>query len=304
MAEETGIEWCDSTFNPWIGCTKISPACDNCYAERSTPARTLGVAWGSGEPRRRTSAANWELPGRWQRQAAEFKAQHGRRRRVFCASLADVFDNEVDSAWRDELMGLIVDTPDLDWLLLTKRIGNVATMIKADAWRHLGNVWLGITVVNQSEVDRDVPKLLRVPAARRFLSVEPMLGPINLGFEGPCDHARRSCDDVGCWRALSWVICGGESGQQARPIHPDWARSLRNQCAEADVPFFFKQWGEWIGADQAQCPAGPPASRWMWGDGAAFRYGEPAGQLPLLCRAGKKVAGALLDGREHKAWPA
>lgn len=187
MAETTAIEWCDSTLNPWIGCTRVSPACDDCYAARSTPARTMGITWGAGEPRRRTGASTWAQPMAWQRSAAAFQAQHGRRRRVFCASLADVFDDEVPPIWRADLFALIKATPDLDWLLLTKRIGNAWKMMadacgvsQASLTLPLHNVWLGATVVNQEEVDRDVPKLLRVPAAVRFLSVEPMLGPVDL----------------------------------------------------------------------------------------------------------------------------
>lgn len=319
MADTTNIEWCDSTFNPWIGCTRVSPACDDCYAARSTPARTLGVAWGPGEPRRRTSEANWKLPEQWQRQAAAFRAQHGRRRRVFCASLADVFDNEVPDEWRVDLFKLIAATPDLDWLLVTKRIGNVARML--GDWQTvplLPNIWLGITVVNQAEVDRDVPKLLRVPARVRFLSVEPMLGPIDLGFMEPCDHTRRSHDDVGCWKALSWVICGGESGPKARPMHPDWARSLRDQCAAARVPFLFKQWGEWAEVDgdkptrtfRVESDIGETlASRC---DGFISLAGEfvrsmddAATDDPYrgMQRLGKKAAGRLLDGRTHDGFP-
>lgn len=328
MADETGIEWADSTFNPWMGCTRVSPACDDCYAARSTPARSLGVAWGSGEPRRRTSDANWKLPLQWDRQHAEFFKTHGRRRRVFCASLADVFDNEVPVQWRADLLQLIDLTPNIDWLLLTKRIGNVKPMLK-DIRRALGgalafdlwprpNVWLGITVVNQAEADRDVPKLLAVPARVRFLSIEPMLGRVYIEDISDPDggvclkplaglrwvrngQGRSEVRSLG--GRIDWVICGGESGPKARPMHPDWVRSLRDQCAAADVPFLFKQWGEWIGADQEDCPWGPPASRWQWGDGTPFTYGGLSGRLPLLCRAGKKAAGRHLDGVTHDGFP-
>lgn len=129
MSENTKIEWTDATFNPWIGCTKVSPACDHCYAEVSTPARTLAVTWGAKEDRHRTSAPNWKLPLRWNAQHDEFFAANGRRRRVFCASLADVFDNAVSPSWRADLFQLIERTPNLDWLLLTKRIGNVPAMM-------------------------------------------------------------------------------------------------------------------------------------------------------------------------------
>lgn len=319
MSENTAIEWCDSTFNPWMGCTRVSPACDDCYAARSTPARTLGVAWGAGQERRRTSEANWRLPVQWERNHAAFEAEHGRRRRVFCASLADVFDNEVDSAWRSNLLRLILDTPHLDWLLLTKRVGNVSRML-ADVAGDLqlvahrswtgelpANVWLGATVVNQAEADRDIPKLLAVPARVRFLSIEPMLGPVDLGFAEPCDHTRRSHEEIGCWKALSWVICGGESGPKARPMHPDWARSLRDQCEAAGVPFLFKQWGEW-------CPRGPESLGYPCVDGVprlrmtdAGHNGQDlasdGGNDVWMNRSGKKTAGRLLDGVTHDGFP-
>ena len=164
MAENTKIEWADHTFSPWTGCTKVSPACDHCYAE-GWAKRSGHVKWGSGQPRRRTSDANWRMPLKWNREAE----RTGVRPRVFCASLADVFDNEVDPAWRADLFKLIADTPNLDWLLLTKRIGNAQRMIgealtiMSEAGKPMNrwpwpNVWLSATVVNQEEADRDIPK--------------------------------------------------------------------------------------------------------------------------------------------------
>ena len=329
MSENTKIEWCDHTFNPWEGCQKAGPGCDNCYAEARNARFSGGQAinWGPGAPRRRTSEDNWGKPTKWQAKAPEFMAQHGRRQRVFCSSLADVFDNAVSVQWRISLMRLILETPDLDWLLLTKRIGNATEMLdvafrgalaQRERWADVipANVWIGATVCNQAEADRDIPKLLATPARVRFLSIEPMLGPIDLGLR--CENSSndivmdpetgafeccKACDYTGIGNAIDWVICGGESGSGARPMHPDWARSLRDQCAAAAVPFLFKQWGAWIGADQDACPYGPPASRWMWGDGTPFSYRGPAGDGPLLCRAGKKTAGRLLDGIEHNAYP-
>lgn len=339
MAKETKIEWCDATFNPWIGCTKVSPACDHCYAAVSTPARTLGVEWGAGNPRRRTSAGNWSLPLRWNEKHAEFFAEHGRRRRVFCASLADVFDNEVPPQWRAELFALIEATPNLDWLLLTKRIGNVRDMAPLP-WIggpvqhgpdpsniHGGwppNVWLGATICNQAEADRDIPKLLRVPAAVRFLSIEPMLGPIDLhqvygvphnapfsvlndknmlGLRRCVEHAVGYCmsDCIGRLPALDWVIAGGESGPHARRMHPDWARALRDQCAAAGVPFLFKQWGEWL----------PVVADGDWPitacDGTDRTFPGTTKCMIFenhdFAHVGKKTAGRMLDGREHSEWP-
>lgn len=263
MAENSMIEWTDHTFSPWIGCTKVSPGCDNCYAEHLMDTRLHKVVWGPHGERVHTSAATWRQPLRWNARHAEFFAAHGRRQRVFCASLADVFDNAVDPAWRVDLFDLIRSTPNLDWLILTKRIGNVRPMLSEalSIAQHYGirgtlanwlacwvdgeppaNVWLGATIVNQAEADRDIPKLLEVPARVRFLSMEPLLGPVDL-TSIPWGGLRVS--SLQGWSSpehgLHWVIVGGESGAGARPMHPDWARSLHDQCAAACVPFFMKQ---------------------------------------------------------------
>lgn len=270
MADDTSIEWCDHTFNPWEGCQKVSPGCDHCYAEtRNARFNGTAVNWGPGAPRRRTSRANWKKPLKWNREADAFMAKQGRRQRVFCASLADVFDNAVDPQWRRDLFALIDQTPNLDWLLLTKRIGNVPNMLPApfDFAKLYPNVWLGITVVNQEEADRDIPKLLAIDASIRFLSMEPLLGPIRLEPE---------------WlELLDWAILGGESGRDARPLYPGWARGPRDQCAAAGVPFLFKQWGEWAWAE---------------------RY-EGVPETLTAYKAGKKSAGRLLDGVEHNGFP-
>lgn len=243
MVENSKIEWTHHTFNPWIGCTKVSPACDHCYAERDT-ARFKTVEWGAGKERKRTSEAYWQTPLKWNRQAEAL----GVRYRVFCASLADVFDNEVPDEWRADLWKLIAATPRLDWLLLTKRIGNVSYPMPH-------NVWLGISIVTQKEAERDVPKLINVPAQVRFLSMEPLLEYVDM---------------TNLLSGIHWVIVGGESGHQARKMEAGWARSLRDQCNGAEIPFLFKQWGE---------------------------YGEDGE------RVGKKKAGRHLDGRTWDEYP-
>lgn len=328
MAENTKIEWTDHTFNPFIGCTKVSPGCDNCYAENLMDTRMGKVVWGSKGERILTSPANWNKPLKWNANHAAFFAEHGRRQRVFCASLADVFDNAVNTSWRIDLFGLILKTPHLDWLLLTKRIGNVKPMLDEMAHGNdpdlslldmmpLPNVWIGATVVNQEEADRDIPKLLAVPAKVRFLSMEPLLGPVNL--EQACDLAdaqvckgtwRDMADPIKCAAALrrgsvallDWVIVGGESGPGARPMHPDWARSLRDQCQDAGTDFLFKQWGEWMPGEKdgdtvklsfpAAGPHGPANPEFYdWPDGVC------------AARVGKKAAGRLLDGRTWDGFP-
>lgn len=305
MAENTKIEWAHHTFNPWEGCQKVGPGCDHCYAEARN-ARFAGgqaINWGPGAPRRRTSASNWAMPVKWNKQAQAA----GIRFRVFCASLADVFDNEVDPEWRRDLLRLIASTQNLDWLLLTKRIGNASVMLAeaastfgmtwGDHWR---NVWIGATIVNQAEADRDLNKLLEIPARVHFISYEPALGPINImPWLKPIDVLRP--DPHGRDRSLSWVICGGESGPNARPMHPAWARSLRNQCQATGVPFLFKQWGEWGLAWWEQhkhldgLPPPDPAGEKAIA-GSIMRVGRYDEMWPVV-KVGKKAAGRLLEGR-------
>lgn len=282
MSANTKIEWADHTFNPWIGCTKVGPGCDNCYAKADFDDRKHRVTWGAGQARSRTKT--WGDPVRWNKQHEAFFAEHGRRQRVFCASLADVFDNEVDPRWRDDLFTLISHTPNLDWLLLTKRIGNVRGMLGLNGSKHtaaewgtgFSNVWIGATICNQEEADRDISKLMEVPAAKRFLSIEPLLGPVDLGFDLP-------------WRlGVDWIIVGGESGSNARPMHPDWARSLRDQCQAAGVPFLFKQWGEWHPVEINTDP----------GNADEMKHFDRQ-----VAKIGKKAAGRLLDGREWNGVP-
>ena len=296
MGADSGIEWTDHTFNPWIGCTAVSPACDHCYAETLATNR-LGVGWGQRAERRRTKPSTWKQPLAWNRKAE----REGRRYRVFCASLADVFDNAVPAEWRRDLWTLIDATPHLDWLLLTKRPQNIARMLPTRTWSdggdHAPNIWLGTTVENQAEADRRIPHLLAVPAARRFLSCEPLLGPVDLSASLPLTRGN-PCGEPDT--PVRWIIAGGESGPKARPSHPDWFRSLRDQCQAAGVPFFFKQWGEW-----APTEAG---DRCIAVDGINMPNLEPRGNNGIgtarIERVGKKASGALLDGREWREVPA
>jgi len=357
MSENSKIEWTDHTFNPWEGCQKVGAGCDHCYAEARNARFAGGTAtnWGPGAPRRRTSPANWRKPLQWNAAHDEFFAAHDRRQRVFCASLADVFDNAVAPQWRADLFDLIEKTPNLDWLLLTKRIGNVMSMVSEAAQyqfdleciekpRLHDNVWIGATIVNQEEADRDIPKLLEVPAAVRFLSVEPMLGPIDLtrwldptgitcmdvcpdskyvdadavetSSDGDevaprCPHCGELASWTGYDEGIDWVICGGESGRGARPMHPDWARSLRDQCQSARVPFLFKQWGEWAPGENCggSMKRTERVADW-WGNGWEFSTltpGASAGMTyddePTVYRVGKKTAGRHLDGCTHDDFP-
>jgi protein gp37 len=247
MGENSKIEWCDHTMNFWVGCTKVSAACDFCYAESWAKRSGHPELW-AGE-RRRTSPALWRQPHKWN---LDRLGIGNPRARVFTNSLADFFDNQVPAEWRADAWQVIDKTRNLDWLILTKRPQNIAKMLPfewGDGWPH---VWLGTTCENQEIADRNIPILLNVPAAVRFTSLEPLLGPIHLWWlNGPGPH-------------IAWLIVGGESGPQARPMHPQWARDLRDQCAAAGVAFHFKQWGG----------------------------------------RNKKAAGRLLDGIEHNGVPA
>jgi protein gp37 len=254
--ENTKIEWATHTFNCWQGCTKVSQGCKFCYAEAMSKRWGRDI-WGPGTERVRTSEAYWRKPLAWNKQAQK----DGIRPRVFCASMADVFEDHPQLIeWRKDLFRLIELTHHLDWLLLTKRPENVIRMINAylpfsngvftgaHQWLPYNNhIWIGMSVESQDHINR-VGELYAIPAAVKFLSCEPLLGPIDLS------------EHIGI---VDWVIAGGESGPHARPVDPAWVRSLRDQCTEAGVPFFFKQWGG----------------------------------------KNKKAAGRLLDGREWSEFP-
>lgn len=270
---ETSIEWVSQvapngvilpgfTFNPWIGCTKIGPGCQNCYAAVSTTARVFGVNWGKGQPRRLTGSENWKKPLKWNRDAQKY----GFRLRVFCASLADWLDDEVPIAWLQKLLDLIVQTPNLDWLLLTKRPGNWEKRMQeitdlgdrgagaklARTWlsgQAPDNVWVGATAENQRMLDLRAPKLLKIPANTRFLSCEPLLEPLNFhpflspSFRDEVHEDAWEPDLPDVMDQISWIIAGGESGHQARVCDLDWLRSIVDQCTKAEVPVFVKQLG-------------------------------------------------------------
>lgn len=331
------------------------------------------VKWGAGQPRKRTSAKYWREPLKWNARADTFVecGQCGwrgdlaadrtdilsahcptcqgtqwkpARRRVFCASLGDVFDNEVPQTWRDDLFELIAKTPNLTWMLLTKRIGNVGNMLPVpfDFDKHFPHVWLGATVCDQKEAARDIRKLLGIPAAKHFLSIEPMLGAIDLVAAGglwidaaisdPIKRIINQREAAACYDGESMidlVIAGGESGVDARPSHPNWFRRLRDQCEAAGVPFFFKQWGEWA-SGATDLRTGEMAFReyqryedwlakpqWINGGicldaagrelkrGSDFKRANEAGQFPVtvMHRVGKEAAGCRLDGRQHLCLP-
>lgn len=295
MGKTTKIEWTDHTFNPWTGCTKVSPGCKHCYAEAMMDKRFGRVQWGPAGHRVKTSAANWRKPPAWYKAAVGA----GERRRVFCASLADVFEHKLDQAaemdaWRNELWELIEATAGdaaggLDWLLLTKRPHNVLSMVPA-GWVRDGfpaNVWIGTSVENQATADERIPYLSEIPAAVRFLSVEPLLERVDLG------------DTLSNDFGINWIIVGGESGPDARPMHPEWVRAIRDEAEENGVPFFFKQWGEYWPEDQWEYDP-----ELVLPDTPDILLPEFGGLfLAAVHRIGKTKAGRRLDGCEWNQIP-
>jgi protein gp37 len=354
VAENSKIEWCDHTFNPWRGCVHVkgSRACAFCYAEQMSKRNPLVLGrWGTeeGGGTRVVGADDyWKQPLRWNLAAGV----NGERMRVFCASLADVFEDwrgpmldtkgerlfsyvDINATAIDGSIGMTLDdvrghlwllierTPNLDWLLLTKRPENILRMVP-EAWREgfPPNVWVGVTVEDQRWADERIPHLLNVPARVRFLSCEPLCGPVDVSRHLTRDeaaYAALSCyygssgfDATGSQpercgpRGVDWVIAGGESGPHAQPSHPDWFRSLRSQCNEARVPFLFKQHGEWIetqayATDDPKFCAITPEGRVVE---LTAGWGLDHPGAVAMQRVGKKAAGRLLDGREWNQLPA
>jgi protein gp37 len=223
VMENSKIEWTDHTFNPWIGCTRVSPGCAHCYAETLMDKRHHRVVWGKGQPRSRTQT--WGEPLRWHRAAL----RQGTRPKVFCASLADYLDDEVPAAWRAELFDLIEHCHALDWLLLSKRPEN-AFDLWPDHWLLGGapaHVWAGVSVEDQTWADRRRKHFEDLPALTKFVSYEPALGPVD--WQG--------------WEFIDWMIVGGESGAGARRFESAWARETLDWCRAGGVAFFMKQKG-------------------------------------------------------------
>lgn len=271
MGKNSKIEWTNHTFNPWWGCTKVSEACKFCYAE-SWSKRVGQKVWGIRAPRRFFTEAHWREPLSWDQEAKSEQV----RRRVFCASMADVFEKRSDlHVWRSKLWELIEQTPNLDWLLLTKRPQLINQYAQWSQWP--SNVWIGTTVENQKTANLRLPELAKIPAAVRFISAEPLLGPL----------------EIPEWlgSSINWVITGGESGARARPSSPSWFRNLLRQCMEAEVPFHFKQWGDWAPGQGVNLPAVRKEREKTADDGT------------VMIRIGKKLAGRVLDGSTWDGLP-
>lgn len=278
MAGLSKIEWTDSTFNPWVGCTKIDrpgnapSACDFCYAE-GWSKRSGHVKWGN-YPRRRTTESYWAAPVKWNAAATNFQKANSRRQRVFCASLADVFDNQADPAWRADLWRLIRKCDQIDWQLLTKRPQNIKKMLPDDWGQGYANVWLGVTAEDAQAFQQRCKHLFSVPAAVHFVSYEPAMGPIgtlSVGGHSP-----------------QWLIIGGESGvaiDKTRPTNPQWAREAIIECHRVGAAPFLKQWGRYTN------------------NPLVVEKGMTEREAALYDLASNGKGGGMLDGRLYRDFP-
>jgi protein gp37 len=333
MGDTTHIEWTDATWNPVTGCTRVSPGCVNCYIDWAPPFRVEGRHFTDRDGNRSHAiGATTGVRLHPDRLDWPLRKRSWRGKRVFVCSLADLFHDDVPDEYIARVFAVMALTPEVTYQVLTKRPARMRALLASGTfagmvWRDvddpswpLPNVWMGVTVEDQERADQRIPILLDTPAAVRWLSCEPLLGPVDLdatgmgvtGTSGP--ESRPS--------AVDWVVAGGESGPNARPMHPSWARSLRDQCATAGVPFLFKQWGEWAPdewIDEDGCrhvgrkpeardskslvmhPAGMTA---LTPDNPfdPWEHGHPCWHT-VMRRVGKKRAGRLLDGAQHDGYP-
>lgn len=301
---KTRIEWADETWNPvqdkikgksgrGYHCTKVSPGCDNCYAERTNALRGNGLPFDGRATAFELVTKTLEAPLHWKKP-----------RRVFVQSMGDLFHEQVPFSLIDRVFMIMATAKQHTYILLTKRpermladIQNIADQAEIPLSNLVPpeNVWLGVTAENQEMADMRIPVLLQIPAAVRFVSVEPMLGPVDVADHLP--FKGREMDSYhGEWRnvdrkGIDWIICGGESGPKARPMHPDWVRALRDQCMACETPFFFKHWGEWITAEHFSVDVDLPEKCLLDAD------------VRVYFKVGKNKAGRILDGREWNEFP-
>lgn len=345
----TNIEWTNETWNPLVGCSLQSPGCTNCYAmNMAYRQHAMGTPQYVGTARKTKSGAAWTGKVNFVESALLKPLSWKKPRQIFVNSMSDMFHPDVPFEWIDRIFAVMALSPQHTFQVLTKRsdrmrkylklrninghhpaMDTAALMASTGSWDTpalhlindwpLPNVWLGVSVEDQKRADERIPDLLETPAAKRFLSCEPLLGPVDLTdvrYDGITSiDALRGKHGVtgkdGDCAAIDWVIVGGESGKGARPMHPDWARTIRDQCAAANVPFFFKQWGSWwpyIDRDNDD-------PDWRADYGRVERaknlrilnleggYGFHGDRVHVMQRRNKKAAGRMLDGQEHNGKP-
>ena len=303
VGDTTHIEWTDATWNPVTGCTRVSPGCVNCYIDWAPPFRVEGRHFTDRDGNRSHAiGATTGVRLHPDRLDWPLRKRSWRGKRVFVCSLADLFHDDVPDEYIARVFAVMALTPEVTYQVLTKRPARMRALLASGTfagmvWRDvddlswpLPNVWLGVTVEDQERADQRIPILLDTPAAVRWLSCEPLLGPVNLGRAVGTYYGGDPREDES---GIDWVVAGGESGPGARPMHPDWARSLRDQCRDAGVPFLFKQWGDLVTEEQAPEDITLPAVSWR-------HLGD---DQPPVWRVGKKRAGRLLDGRTHDGYP-
>lgn len=352
MADKTKIEWTDSTWNVITGCSPISPGCANCYAAQLAGTRLKNHPSRKGLTKEVNGKPAWTGEVRFNEEWLTLPLRWKKPRRIFVCAHGDLFHENVPDEWLDKIFAVMVLAHQHTFQLLTKRpkrmqayIQDMAAGNRQEAMsRHsfyvnrsvlgvacemragveggiLRNVWLGVTAENQEQANKRIPLLLETPAAKRFVSIEPMLGPVNFLLTlKKSDAPERGKPDLGMHalrgipgvlKGLDWVICGGESGPNARPMHPDWVRSLRNQCQDAGVPFFFKQWGEWrppedgeeYDTSMGRAQKIPAFIVSKSGTVSCFKKPGTKHSDAVMLRVGKKAAGRLLDGKEYLEVP-
>ncbi|MFO6447832.1 phage Gp37/Gp68 family protein [Erythrobacter sp. NE805] len=324
MADGTHIEWTEATWNPITGCSLASPGCTNCYAMKLAGTRLAQHPSRAGLTQDSRAGPVWTGEVRFNEQWLDQPLRWKRPRMIFVCAHGDLFHESVPDAWIDRIFAVMALCPQHTFQVLTKRSARMREYLRhrwqeerapenwneaafyrvhgaAEAldlhryqasniggcnWWPLPNVWLGVSVEDQQRADERIPDLLATPAAVRWISAEPLLGPVSI------IDAMWARDAKDLTASIDWVVVGGESGAGARPMHPDWARSLRNQCAAAGVPFFFKQWGEWY----------PAFANDYVVDATSVRETRDIDGA-VVHRIGKKRAGRLLDGVEHNGMP-
>lgn len=341
MADKTKIEWSDATWNPITGCSPVSPGCANCYAAQLAGTRLKHHLSRVGLTKQVNGRPVWTGEVRFNEEWLTLPLRYKKPRRIFVCAHSDIFHSNVPDEWLDRIFAVMCLASQHTFQVLTKRPERMREYVKAlsagerdsEIFNHkfkgciggvkaimsgsvksgpLRNVWLGVTAENQTQANKRIPLLLETPAAKRFVSIEPMLSRISLQHVMMPDGDGLDTElfNHGTGTGIDWIICGGESGPNARPMHPEWVRSLRDQCQEAKVPFFFKQWGEWIPFPQRpdEIDAARFPGEYLLGeDGSVTQLGNiKIPWRPGLCevmRVGKKAAGRLVDGKEYLEVP-